>query len=207
MAKVAEIKQENIIRSAINIFAEKGLEQASMEAIAKQAEVSKRTLYKYYPTKDSLFSVIVDRLLDGCKVMKTLTFDADVEIRSQLVAIAQKEVTLLCQMEFLTLSRMVMTECIRSNVIANIMLERLQNLEGGYSFEQWIENANATGKLAVPHPQIAAEQFFASLKAVVFWPQILMHQPIASEQQQQLAITCAVNQFLAAYAVKQPISH
>lgn len=201
MAKVAEIKQENIVLAAIEIFTEKGLDQASMEAIAKKAEVSKRTLYKYYPTKDSLFGVIVDRLLMSCKGMKALSFCPNTDIKEQLITIAEKEVALLSQHEFLALSRMVMTECVRSQEVAELMIARLQQLEGGYGLEQWISSAIDANKLVVPYPQIAAEQFFASLKAVVFWPQILMHQPLASKEQQTIAIECAVNQFIAAYAV------
>ena len=57
MSRITELKKEQVIQSAIKIFQEKGLEQATMEAIARDAEVSKRTLYKYFPTKNAVCSI------------------------------------------------------------------------------------------------------------------------------------------------------
>ena len=199
MAKLAEIKQENIVVAAIEIFTGKGLEQATMEAISKKAEVSKRTLYKYYPTKESLFSVIIERLLSNIHELTNIQFDQNKSVKSQLSAIAKTEVELLCSPGFQSLSRMVLAECIRSADSAAIMMEKIQSLEGCLGLSQWIKAGIDADKLDVEHPEIASEQFFAALKAVVFWPQILMHQPVASEEERLVAIETAVTQFLSTY--------
>lgn len=202
MGKVAEIKQENIVCAALEIFSEKGLEQASMEAISKKAEVSKRTLYKYYPTKESLFEVIVERLVSNVKVISSISFTPEQSIEDQLTHIAQKEVTLLCSPCFMAVARVVMSECIRSKELAALMVEKFQPLDGCHGLNQWIRDGIAAGKLNVAHPEVASEQFIASLKATIFWPQIMAHMPAPDADVQQATIESAVKTFVAAYEVQ-----
>ncbi|OLQ75731.1 TetR family transcriptional regulator [Photobacterium proteolyticum] len=199
MVKVAEIKKENIILAAIDIFTEKGLEQASMEAISKKAEVSKRTLYKYYPTKESLFSAIIERLLSNVSVVSQIPFNPEVPVKAQLTAMARKKVELLCCPHFISLARMVLSECMSSSDSATLMLEKVQNLEGQHGLTKWIEQGVAAGKLDIEYPEVAAEQFTAALKSTIFWPQILVHLPPASQHEREIAIEMAVAQFLSAY--------
>lgn len=52
-------KQRGILTSAASVFAELGMEKASMSQIAVQAGVSKALLYHYYPGKDALIFDIV----------------------------------------------------------------------------------------------------------------------------------------------------
>jgi AcrR family transcriptional regulator len=60
-----EEKQHGLLLSAAAVFAEQGMEKASMAQIAGHSGVSKALLYHYYPSKDSLiFAVIHTHLLD-----------------------------------------------------------------------------------------------------------------------------------------------
>ncbi|CAM4262349.1 TetR/AcrR family transcriptional regulator [Vibrio neonatus] len=202
MAKLAEIKQENIICAAIEIFSEKGLDQASMEAIAKKAAVSKRTLYKYYPTKESLFSVIIERLLSSITVLSDIAFEQTQSLTEQLTDIAEKEVKLLCSAPFIAVTRMVMRECMGSKALANVLMEKLESLESANGMTQWIEQGINAKQLKVEHPAIASEQFIASLKSIIFWPQLMAHTPPPDVTTQRIVINCAVQQFVAAYQIK-----
>ena len=49
-----EAKQRSILRSAAAVFAEAGMDKASMSLIAARADVSKALLYHYYPGRDAL---------------------------------------------------------------------------------------------------------------------------------------------------------
>ncbi|WP_312530781.1 TetR/AcrR family transcriptional regulator [Paracoccus sp. (in: a-proteobacteria)] len=63
-----EEKQRAILNDAARVFAEQGMEKASMSQIAAHAKVSKALLYHYYPSKDALiFAIIMTHLeeLDG----------------------------------------------------------------------------------------------------------------------------------------------
>ena len=52
-------KQRGILDLAAAVFADKGMEKASMSQIAAHAQVSKALLYHYYPSKDALIFVII----------------------------------------------------------------------------------------------------------------------------------------------------
>lgn len=58
-----EEKQRAILDDAAAVFAERGMEKASMSQIATHAKVSKALLYHYYPSKDALiFAIIMTHL-------------------------------------------------------------------------------------------------------------------------------------------------
>lgn len=60
-----EEKQRAILKSAAAVFADMGMDKASMAQIAAHAEVSKALLYHYYPSKDALiFDVIRTHLAE-----------------------------------------------------------------------------------------------------------------------------------------------
>ncbi|MBW0159022.1 TetR/AcrR family transcriptional regulator [Sedimentimonas flavescens] len=58
-----EEKQRAILDNAAQVFAEQGMEKASMSLVASHAQVSKALLYHYYPSKDALiFAIIITHL-------------------------------------------------------------------------------------------------------------------------------------------------
>lgn len=60
-----EEKQRSLLSSAAAVFAEMGMEKASMAHIASRSNVSKALLYHYYPSKDALiFDIIRNHLED-----------------------------------------------------------------------------------------------------------------------------------------------
>ncbi|MBA4493894.1 TetR/AcrR family transcriptional regulator [Paenactinomyces guangxiensis] len=48
-------KQKDIIRAALELFAEKGYDGTTTQSIAQKAKVSEKTLFKYYRSKQELF--------------------------------------------------------------------------------------------------------------------------------------------------------
>ena len=64
MARVInkEEKRNTIALSCINLFCEKGIQQTSIEEIAKNANVAKGTIYLYFKNKDEIIFTIWDML-------------------------------------------------------------------------------------------------------------------------------------------------
>ncbi|MBP7242200.1 TetR/AcrR family transcriptional regulator [Amaricoccus sp.] len=54
-----EEKQQGLLMSAAAVFAEHGMEKASMAQVAAHSGVSKALLYHYYPSKDALIFAII----------------------------------------------------------------------------------------------------------------------------------------------------
>ncbi|MBW7057243.1 TetR/AcrR family transcriptional regulator [Paracoccus bogoriensis] len=59
-----EEKQRVILDKAAEVFAEQGMEKASMAQVAARAQVSKALLYHYYPGKDALIFAIITTHLE-----------------------------------------------------------------------------------------------------------------------------------------------
>ncbi|TCL76258.1 TetR family transcriptional regulator [Hydrogenispora ethanolica] len=59
--KVRQLRQEDIINAAEQVFFAKGFAGATMDDIAKEAQYSKRTIYVYFSSKDQLYDAVILR--------------------------------------------------------------------------------------------------------------------------------------------------
>ncbi len=203
MAKVSDIKQEDIIKSAIEVFSQKGFEQASMEGISKQAGVSKRTLYKYYPNKDALFEVIVDKLICRFDDHAASQFEASVAIEQQLAELTLKQLCYLNSPDFQVIARMVMVECIRCPKASSVLMSKFDGIEDCYGLHQWVQAGIEANCLAVEDITMAVNQYVGGIKALVFWPQLLGHQAPPSNEDVAKVVTQAAKGFIATYQVSR----
>ena len=64
-----EARREELIEAALQVFGDLGYAQAKLEDVAKQAGVSKGTVYLYFDSKDALFRAMVHQ-----KVSENLAF-------------------------------------------------------------------------------------------------------------------------------------
>ncbi|MCP5108591.1 MAG: TetR/AcrR family transcriptional regulator [bacterium] len=62
-------RRKAILKAAKQVFFSKGVEQATMDEVAKAAELSKGTLYLYYKNKTDLLHAIIARALDKLYAM------------------------------------------------------------------------------------------------------------------------------------------
>ena len=60
-AKERELRKEQILESALNVFKTTGLDGTTMDEIAKQADFGKATLYYYFSSKEEIFIELLDR--------------------------------------------------------------------------------------------------------------------------------------------------
>lgn len=79
-----EEKQHGILMSAAAVFAEQGMDKASMAQVASHSGVSKALLYHYYPSKDSLIFAIIQSHLLELEISIAAAIDADLAPEQQL---------------------------------------------------------------------------------------------------------------------------
>jgi TetR/AcrR family transcriptional regulator, mexJK operon transcriptional repressor len=81
-------KRAAIARAALGLFVRDGYERTSVDAIAAQAGVSKRTVYSHYPDKERLFLAVVEDtyngLLDQVRVIADRELDRPGDARQKL---------------------------------------------------------------------------------------------------------------------------
>ncbi len=56
-------RREEIIQSAESIFFSKGFDRSTMDMVAEKAELSKGTLYLYFPSKEELYVAVARRAI------------------------------------------------------------------------------------------------------------------------------------------------
>jgi len=54
-------RREAILEAAATVFGEKGAHAATMAEVAEAADVSKGTVYLYFPSKDDLFLALTEQ--------------------------------------------------------------------------------------------------------------------------------------------------
>lgn len=165
-------KTAQIIQAATQEFLAKGLDAASMHNIARVAEVSKRTLYKYFPTKDELYSALIDELLDRVYDMNQLSYATDIPIKEQLEKIVDNKIELFMSDSFLNMSKIILGEMLKSRRPSDEQLARMYNTEA--MFVQWIDEGKKDGKISSEtESEIIARQFYSILKGQTFYPLLL----------------------------------
>ena len=69
-------RRNDIIDAAEIVFFSKGYENSSMDDVAKEAELSKGTLYLYFHSKEDLYAAIIGR---GARILNSLFTEAAVK--------------------------------------------------------------------------------------------------------------------------------
>tara|TARA_B100000941_G_scaffold80331_2_gene55021 strand:+ start:10189 stop:10791 length:603 start_codon:yes stop_codon:yes gene_type:complete len=65
-AKEREQRKEQILSSALSVFKKQGIEKATMDEIAKEADFGKATLYYYFSSKEEIFA---EQLVRGWRMI------------------------------------------------------------------------------------------------------------------------------------------
>ncbi|MEQ5838475.1 TetR family transcriptional regulator [Paraburkholderia acidicola] len=196
--RLTDRKRSAIIGAAIEEFLATGYDATSMDRIAARADVSKRTVYNHFPSKELLFAAILHQLWDASQKGDAPAYRADEPLRAQLLDLLNRKLRLLTDESFLSLARVAIAAGIHSPDRARDMVARLGEREEDLTV--WIRAAAADGRLKTDDPLFAALQLQALVKAFAFWPQVTMGQGPLGEAEQKQVAEAAADMFLARYA-------
>lgn len=123
-------KAQTILAGALEVFTTQGYAAASMDRIAAAAQVSKPTVYKYFPTKEDLFVAAIEQLTHNThQILFDLPADPKQQLPPEVVLrhIAQSVLTEVAENRpFLTLMRLVIGESERFPELAQTFVRNLQ---------------------------------------------------------------------------------
>ena len=201
MSNRKDQKTSQIISSAISEFLHNGLDAASMHRIAEDAEVSKRTLYKYFPTKEELIEAIIDRLMEGFLEMKLPDFSENQPIDQQISKLLDHKVELICAEEYLNITRIVGGELFKGRKLAPRHLEMITKTEA--MFLNWLSSGVKLGYIKEDPPvELIASQFHALLKGQIFYPALFgIHHP--SKEEIEVARKSTLDFFMNSFVIKK----
>lgn len=191
-------KRRAMLDAAIAEFRACGYESASMDAIAAAADVSKRTLYNHFSSKEALFRSLVEEMGQRVSLSTRLEYQPDAPLRTQLLRYAQESARLIQDAETLALFRAVLAEHARNPDLVAGAMERYWRDE--YGFSEWVAAACRDGKLRAQSPKRASRHFSSLIKGAAVWP-VVFEQRALSARETNAAIEEAIEMFLAYYGV------
>ena len=190
-------KREDILKAAFSEFDARGFRETSMDRIASTAQVSKRTVYNHFASKEALFDAIADKLSDRVRAVTGFHYHPGQPTAQQLRDIGEQLLDMLVAPSFTSLARVTLAEMLRSPERARKTYELFRERQTGLAV--WLQEAAADGRLRIEDPVWAADQFFGLIKSFAFWPQILGGQPVPDTQTREKIIDSSVQIFLRAY--------
>lgn len=196
-ARQSTLKRAAILSAALDEFEARGYRETSMDRIAASAGVSKRTVYNHFRSKEQLFEAIAAELIERVQEVSQRPYDPAQPLKAQLEAIGGQVLDMLASPSFLTLARVTLAELIRSPELARRTYGLFRARQTGLA--RWLADASADGRLAVPEPDRAADQFMGLVNAFALWPQLLGGQPVPDATERARILQPAVAMLLRQY--------
>ncbi|MGI4818782.1 MAG: TetR/AcrR family transcriptional regulator [Janthinobacterium lividum] len=193
LGQIDEQKSEDILRAAIDLFARKG-PKASMAEIAREAGVSKQTLYNRYPSKSDLARA----LLTMRSMAITAPLNADLDAVTALTSVAEAlldRINLPQSTDHLRALALVSRE---DSELANAVYEA----GPGRSLDRlaaWLQIQNQRGVLNIDDAEQAAEIFIGMVQGHAYLRLVLNMPPLAGRDLNARAREAA-HRFVMAYA-------
>jgi len=196
--RLTDLKRISILEAAVSEFQEYGYDGTSMDRIASTADVSKRTVYNHFPSKDDLFKAIIKEQL-SCTVKDIgIDYDPDESLEEQLSQMGVQYAESMAADDFMKLARVVISRFIEAPEIAAATIGDKKDFGDG--IESWIKAADKDGRLDVPDAQFAAQQFCGLINEFSFWPQLIGSQKKLTRKKMREVVESSVAMFLHHYA-------
>ncbi len=193
-------KAEAILAAAERAFLASGFGAVTMDAIAREASVSKATVYAHFTGKEELFGAVVahvsERRFGG--------FSAEaldpVDIAASLTTIATRFLDLVLSPEAIALNRIIIGEVTRFPALGQVFWaagpERTRA-----QIEAFLRRAAASGSLAISDARLAAEQFAALARGEIHYRGLLRPEEPGDPAALAAAAASAVATFLRAFRI------
>jgi AcrR family transcriptional regulator len=199
---VTDRKHDAIGRAAFTLFASDGYERTSVDAIAAEAGVSKRTVYTHYGDKESLFLSVVtdtyDRMLTRiAEIVDRTAWEADVAAALG-DCVAEINRSIVRAPERVTLIRLLLTEAPHFPALIDLLHTR----SVAPVIAVPLARLGHAGHLSIPDPLQAAEHLAALTFDQVSSRSLMGTVPLSEEQTRTL-LSSGVRVFLRAYAPAQ----
>ncbi|GAN82636.1 TetR/AcrR family transcriptional regulator [Novacetimonas hansenii] len=153
-------KRAQILEGAARIFAEHGYEGASMSCIARNAGVSKGTLYNYFDSKAVLFCAFIEQCTREKLPLMFRRIDEGANMAESLEHVARALIQLITSPLSLMLNRIIISEAGNFPELAKTFWTNGPQ-KATSILAAWLARAPQSSLLDVPDPTFAAEQFYA----------------------------------------------
>ena len=156
-------KHQAIIAAARQVFLKQGFSATTMDMIAESADVSKRTVYKHFDDKHSLFAAVVRMLCD--KVVPPSLDEMEIDTSEPRTVLSKLAIQILSNLyarEQIALLRVVVTETQGFPELGTLMYEQVEHTEA--LIRDYLITQQQKRTIKLPDPDLAASQFLGLIK-------------------------------------------
>jgi len=167
----AERKCAQLLDGARAIILARGFEGAKVDDIARQAGVSKATMYRYYPDKSAIFAAVMQR---NCGQQACAMSGVETEgrpIADVLTDIGERYAKFVLTPDAIRMFRTAVAESERFPVIGEAFYASGPDL-GRVALAPILRAAAARGEIAIDDIDLAAQRFFVLCEAELFFKQL-----------------------------------
>ncbi|RLV59441.1 TetR/AcrR family transcriptional regulator [Parashewanella curva] len=182
----SEQKRQAILTSAKQLFLNEGVVNTSMDKVAQAAQVSKRTVYNHFESKEVLVIALLSDLWHRALGVDILEQITELDIQQQLQHLLLAEIQILGEAEYLELSKVAF-----GHYLFNA--EKLQEQAAKFQLNEtalfkWLAHQQLQQTLSIDNVEQAAEQLHSLVKGQCFWPQLIgIKRNLAPREMQQLS--------------------
>jgi len=150
-------KYDQVIAGARDVFMREGFEGASVDEIARDAGVSKATLYSYFPDKQHLFLAVLQEECEQQSEIELMIAGKDMPVEATLRFICKSLVTFLLSPFGQDMFRICVAEAKRFPQLGRTFYESGPK-RWGNKIAQYLESPRAREVLAINDTYLAADQ-------------------------------------------------
>ncbi|MBE1274611.1 TetR/AcrR family transcriptional regulator [Enterovibrio baiacu] len=195
----SEQKRLAIINAAREEFIQHGFIAANMDRVCTSAEVSKRTLYRHFESKEVLFESVLTIIQASIDETVSYPFDPEISAYEQLKAISRKEVDILYHSYGIPLTRVILIEFLRQPDMAHSIISKLYNAK---ALSAWFAEGLEAGKLKNMTPELFTNTYSSLFNGMFLWPQVFEMRAIPEGKDIDDKIEHVVNVVLGACGVE-----
>lgn len=186
----SDIKREAIIQAATQAFQEFGVNGTSMDKLAELANVSKRTVYNHFSTKEDLVMHLVTQQWQSAILNTKADYDSNAPLDNQLVALILQDIEFMVSESHLDLARVAIGHFFYKPEKLKDEVAQLKAQET--AMHRWLKDAKADGKLSFDELDRVVDEIDSLVKGQCFWPQLFkIEEALSADEQNKIATNIA----------------
>jgi len=197
----SERKRADIFAAAADEFREKGFHSTSMDAIAARANVSKRTLYHHFESKDSLFDAVIAGFWAQLVPPDESGLLAELPLAERLRTVARHRIDLLLEPTVLGLVRIVLADSMRSPELTRAIRGERRHLDM-LGFRGILLDEIRRGRLKIDDLDLALSHFWGLVFDGLFFPVVLALRGPVRPAERTRTVERGVEAFLTLYGTR-----
>lgn len=196
-------KQNQILDAATRVFLQRGYAETSMERVAVEAGVARRTLYNQFKGKEALFDAMISRIWSNFPVLDITRDEASLtNPKAGLTRLGQAVADFWVPPESVAFLRMVIAEGPRFPALTKTFLD-IGKGPAMSAVSDYLAALSKRKLISVKDSKLAARQFLGLIDEPLLWVRVVGLDETYSPRERKIIVENAVDMFLGFYGTRK----